>query len=365
MIYLDHAATSWPKPPPVLEAMQYWLEELGVSAGRGNSARCAEVDRIVGETRHWLGERCGLPASRIAFTSGATESLNLFLRGALRQGDRVLTTALEHSSVVRPLNALRDELGLHVDVVAPDSDGRVSDIEERLAAGDYRLLVFSHAGNVLGAALPAADLCAAARRHGCLTLLDASQTVGLLSTDVGADAIAASAHKHLLGPPGLGFLGVRSDVSLRAGKQGGTGSAQALDRHPEEWPAFLEAGTPNTPAIFGLHAALRWSDEHAGDALAAGLELVDQLRAGLPGHARILGPSDGERIPILSFTLPDLDPAEAGAVFAEAGIHVRTGFHCAPWLHAHLGTANSGTVRISPGPFNSADDVDRVVAALG
>ena len=364
MIYLDHAATSWPKPEPVLEAMRCWYEELGVSAGRGDSERCAAVSRVVSETRRRLGERCGVTADHVSFTSGATESLNLFLRGVLRRGDRVLTTALEHSSVVRPLNALREQLALHVDVIAPGDDGQLGDAEERLAAGDYRLFVFSHAGNVLGQVLPAAELCAVARANGCLSLVDASQTAGLISMDVGADAVAASAHKSLLGPPGLGFLAVRPGTPLQICKQGGTGSAHALDQHPETWPEAMEAGTPNTPAIFGLDAALRWREGQRADSLEAGLALVDQLRAALSTRAQLLGPAAGPRVPILSFTLPDLDPAEVGVVLAEAGVHVRTGFHCAPWLHAHLGTAASGTVRVSPGPFNTADDIDRLVEAL-
>jgi selenocysteine lyase/cysteine desulfurase len=368
MIYLDHAATSWPKPAAVLGAVHRWYAELGVSAERGDSGRCAEVRAVVDQTRRALGRMCGVPDRRVAFTSGATESINLWLRGVLRRGDRVLTTALEHSSLVRPLTALRDELELRLDVLPPDHLGRIdlALAADRLAADGYRLFAFSHATNVVGTVLPAAELCAEARSRGCLTLLDAAQSAGLLPLDVGADAVAASAHKALLGPPGLGFLAVRDDVEVRGVKQGGTGSSRAVERHPDAWPAAMEAGTPNTPAIFGLRAALALHSERAGDALAQGLALVDALRERLRGRTglRLLGPEDGARVPIQSFTLDDLDPAEAGALLAEAGIHVRTGFHCAPWIHQHLGTAASGTVRVSFGPGNTLADVDALAAAL-
>jgi selenocysteine lyase/cysteine desulfurase len=366
MIYLDHAATSWPKPPGVPAAIQRWFDELGVSASRGDGARCEHVSAVVHDTRRRLANLCDVPPDRVAFTSGATESLNLLLRGMLGRGDSVLTTALEHSSVVRPLQQLRGELELSVDVLPVDRVGilDVRAVERALEQGGYRAMVFTHASNVTGSAIDATRICTAARRAGCLTLVDASQTAGLLPLDVGADALAASAHKSLLGPPGLGFLAVRSSVELRPVKQGGTGSAAALELHPAQWPERMEAGTPNTPAIFGLHAALDWRDTR--DPLSHGLALLDFLRGRLaarPG-ARVLGPADGPRVPVLSFVLEDLDCAEAGVILAEAGIHVRTGFHCAPWIHRHLGTESSGTIRISPGPFNTEDDVLAVVDAL-
>ncbi len=368
MIYLDHAATSFPKPTAVLAAVERWFRAVGVSAERGDGPACAEVGAAVAEVRTRLGTLCGMAPDRVAFTSGATEALNLFLRGFLRPGHRVLTTVLEHSSLVRPLRALQAELHLEIDVAPIDGDGRVAtdDVERRLRAHAVDLVAFSHASNVLGSVQPAVELCALARRHGCATLLDASQSAGLLPLDVGADAVVASAHKSLLAPPGLGFLAVRPELSLRQTKQGGTGSARALDVHPSDWPAAFEAGTPNTPAIIGLRAALEWLCGREAALLAHGLALVDALRQRLAQRrgARLLGPATGPRLPILSFVLDDLDPAEAGALLAEAGIHVRTGFHCAPWLHAVLGTGAAGTVRASTGPFTQAADVLAVAGAL-
>lgn len=369
MLYLDQAATSWPKPPPVLAAVEHWFRELGVSAERGSSRRCAAVAERVQAARAALGRLAGLPAERVAFTSGATESINLFLRGFLRPGDRVLTTAFEHSSVVRPLVALRGELPLELAVMPPDPDGGLSPATVVLHLESFRprLLAFTHGSNVTGAVFDAAAFCGAARERGIATLVDASQTAGHLPLGVGADAIAASAHKALLAPPGLGFLAVRPDLPLRAQKQGGTGSSRALAEHPTAWPAAFEAGTPNTPAILGLDAALRWraarpAGADFGEALARTGELAALL--GADGRCRLLLPPPGPRLPVLSFVRSDLDPAEVGAILDAAGVHVRTGHHCAPWLHEHLGTAAAGTVRVSPGPEVTAADIRRVSAAL-
>lgn len=364
MIHLDQASTSFPKPPEVLAAVARWFDEVGVSADRGDGEPCAEARGVVEAVRTRLSEMCGLP--RVAFTSGATEALNMALRGLLGPGDAVLTTAFEHSSVVRPLNALREELDLRIEVLEPQRDGSLGaeQFEQKLRQGGFRLLVFSHASNVVGSALAAADLCDLARAHGCTSLVDASQSAGHLALDVGADLLAASAHKGLLGPPGLGFLAARGDVEIRSTKQGGTGSAEALDRHPETWPQAFEAGTPNTPAIFGLHAALEWSAQHPA-ARDQALALTDELRAALGSRGyRVFAASPTEpRVAITSFTSDAYDPAELGILLAEAGVHVRTGHHCAPWLHRCLGTPR-GTVRVSPGPFNRATDIAALLEAL-
>jgi selenocysteine lyase/cysteine desulfurase len=367
MIYLDHAATSYPKPASVLAAVEHWYRDLGVSADRGDSRRCAEVAVAVRAARAGLGELAGLAGQRVAFTSGATESINLFLRGFLRPGDRVLTTAFEHSSVVRPLQALARERQLQIDVLAPTPAGSLSpDAVAAALRARPRLLAFTHASNVTGAVFDAAAFCALARRAGCTTLLDVSQTAGHLDLRVGADAVAGSAHKALLAPPGLGFLAVAEGVEVIGQKQGGTGSSVALAEHPQQWPTAFEAGTPNTPAILGLAAALA---ELRGDPpaqrLARALARLDEFRAAMPaGACRVLAPPPGPRTPVLSFVQADMDPAEIGALFDAADVHVRTGFHCAPWIHAHLGTADSGTVRVSTGSSTTAAEVRAAAAVL-
>lgn len=369
MIHLDHAATSFPKPEPVLAAMQHWFTDVGVSADRGDGDRCLVARREVDSTRAALGAWCGVPAHRVAFVSGATEGLNLVLRALLWHGDTVLTTAFEHSSVVRPLVALRSERDLQLTVLPPAADGTLSPdaFAAALASERPRVAVFTHASNVTGAVLDAANLCRLARAAGCTTVLDASQTAGLLDLRVGADVVVASGHKALHGPPGLGFVAVRDGLELPPQKQGGTGSSRALDTHPTAWPQAFEAGTPNTPAIFGLGAALRWVQQQTPAALLArSLQHADALAAGLAGKpgVRLLLPPREQRVPVLSFVHERYDPSEVGALFAAAGVQVRTGFHCAPWLHAHLGTERGGTVRLSPGPALDAAQLATVLGVL-
>ncbi len=364
MIYLDHAATSFPKPDAVLEAVTRWFRELGVSATRGDSDACRAVAREVGRVRTRLGRECGVPASRIAFCSGATEGLNLTFAGMLPERARVLTTSFEHSSVIRPLVALRDRGAVEVERLTPDEDGALApeQLRRTLQSQRFDAFVFTTASNISGRVYDAAGLAAVAREHGCPTICDASQTAGLLPLDVGADVVLASTHKSMLGPPGLGFLAVRPDTDLRPTKLGGTGSSIALETHPDTWPECMEPGTPNTPAIFGLAAALDWLEEH-GNPLQHGLDLCDLFRETLGDRIDVLQPG-AERIPILSFTVPGLDPSEVGAILADHDVHVRTGFHCAPWAHDAFGTSDTGVVRVSPGPFVSADDVRRVCEIL-
>jgi cysteine desulfurase/selenocysteine lyase len=368
-VYLDFAATSWPKPEAVLDAVDAWYREAGVSASRGDSARSQLVARAVHGTRERMARLCGVPTDRVAFTSGATDALHLALHGILRPGDRVVTTATEHSSVVRPLVELREPLGLDVRVVPCDATGTVdpADIERAVRERPTRLVAMNHASNVTGA-VQDADACARiAHGQGALLLLDASQTAGARPLTVGADLIAASAHKALLGPPGLGFLAAGEDVELTPIRFGGTGSSAALDRHPRAWPTAFEAGTPNTPAILGLGAALDWSASGARAALdEAAATAASALRAALAEleGVRVIPAPKATPLPIVSFVHEALDPAEIGVLLDEAGIVCRTGFHCAPWIHEALGTRAGGTVRLSAGPWVAEDAPRRVVAAL-
>lgn len=366
-VYLDHAATSFPKPPAVLSAMQRWYAEVGVSPDRGDGDRCRVAGEEIAAARRLVADLVGVDPSMVAFHSGATESANLVLRAVLRPGDAVVATAFEHSSVARPLVALQRERGLRLHVVAPGPDGLPATDAVVAAVRDLRprLLAFPHASNVTGACFDAAGLCEAARKSGVLSFIDASQTAGLLDLRVGADFLVASAHKALLGPPGLGFVAART--ALEPQKQGGTGSSRALAEHPRTWPIAFEAGTPNTPAIFGLAAALRLlAAEPAGRRLAASLAHADILVDGLLARkgVRVHHPRHGPRVPVLSFVHAAYDPAELGALFAAGHVHVRTGFHCAPWLHEHLGTERAGTVRLSPGPDTTAAELAAALALV-
>jgi selenocysteine lyase/cysteine desulfurase len=363
--YLDHAATSFPKPEPVLAAVLHWFAAVGVSAGRGDGAGCRRAAIEVAAARAGIAALCNTSEPSVAFVSGATEGLNLALRALLRHGDHVITTAFEHSSVVRPLRALQRERAISVEVIEPGPDGGLdaARLVPALAARPTRLVCATHASNVTGVCLDAAALARAARQAGANFLLDASQTVGWLDVDVGADVVVASCHKALAAPPGLGFVAVRDGLRLAPQKQGGTGSSQALDEHPTDWPAAFEAGTPNTPALFGLAAALRALPPGTASArLAAALARCEQLEQLLTDHApiRLLRPPPGPRVPVTSFVHRDYDPAELGAMLGSAGFHVRSGHHCAPWLHRSLGTDAAGTVRVSPG----ADTPPATIQAL-
>ncbi|MCK5942957.1 MAG: aminotransferase class V-fold PLP-dependent enzyme [Planctomycetes bacterium] len=362
MIYLDHAATSFPKPPEVAAAVQQWFAEVGVSAERGEGPTTQVAAATVRTVRAALASRTGTIPERVAFCSGATEGLNLALRAMLRPGTRVLTTPFEHSSVVRPLRALQDQLGLEV-----ERQPTVEALCASIARRPPEVVVLTHASNVTGEVFDAAAVVARAREVGARVVLDASQTVGYLPIDVGADVVVASGHKALHGPPGLGFVCARRDVELAPQKYGGTGSSAALDRHPTDWPQAFEAGTPNTPAIFGLDAALRVLEQHGERVgLSRALDRLDQLLSGLRERAdlRIIGGASTVRTPVVSLQHSSYDPLELCAILAGAGIHARAGYHCAPWVHEHLGTAAAGTLRLSPGPTTTSTEIDAVLEVL-
>ena len=357
MIYLDHAATSFPKPTEVVAAVQRWFTEVGVSADRGDGPATTECTAVVRRCRAGVAAMTGHRPARVAFCSGATEGLNLTLRALTTSGGRVLTTTYEHSSVVRPLQALRPERDLDL-----ARFGSIRELCEAIRTND--LVVLTHASNVTGEVFDAAAVVRAARSAGARVVLDASQTAGYLPLDVGADVVVASAHKALHGPPGLGFVSVTEDLELSPQKHGGTGSSVALDRHPTEWPLAFEAGTPNTPAMFGLDAALQWLQQQGpGSLLTRALQPLDQLRDALADLDRVTlhAATSDVRTPVLSLTHADYDPLEIGSILTSAGVHARAGFHCAPWIHDQLGTGAGGTLRMSTGPTTDAAEVERVV----
>lgn len=351
--HLDHAATSWPKPPAVRAAVLRWLDDVGVSAARGDSRLCAEAAAEVEQARAGIARLCGVPSERVAFCSGATEGLNLALRALLRPGDRVVTTAFEHSSVARPLAALARERGITFDVVQPTAQGGLDPaaVAAALAAAPTRLVCFTHASNVTGAVFDAATICRIARAAGSLSVVDACQSAGHLPLAFGADVVVASCHKGLQAPPGLGFVAAAPGIQLPPQKQGGTGSSRALAEHPTEWPLAFEAGTPNTLALFGLAAALRSEGAlppaGAGERSRGQIDAFTHALGSLPGM-RVAPTPAGERLPIVAFAHADFDCAELGGILGVAGFHVRTGHLCAPWLLSALGFPR-GVVRVSLG----------------
>lgn len=376
-IYLDQAATSWPKPEPVYQAVDEALRRVGSAPGRGSYATAQEAERWVararGEVAALLG---GVEPRRVVFGHNATDALNLALGGLLRPGDRVITSVAEHNSILRPLAHLRETRAIEVHFLDTDAAGLVQLAELRAALErPTRLVALTQVSNVTGAIQPWQEIVGLAQARGARVLLDAAQGLGHIPTDLRAcpvDLLAAAGHKGLLGPLGTGLLYVAPGVEaeLAAVRQGGTGSQSDEERQPDQLPDKYEAGNLNLPGLAGLAAGAGWVRERTVSAIRRHEQaLVEQLvseLADLPGLT-IHGPQRAEdRSGVVSLTTAAYDPQElAGVLDSVFGIEARAGLHCAPRMHRRLGTlAGGGTLRLSVGPLNTAEQVAAVVAAL-
>lgn len=377
-IYFDQAATSWPKPEAVYQAVDRYQRTVGAAAGRGAYAEAQQAERLVEAARRSVARLIGATdARRIVFTLNGTDSLNIALHGALAPGGHVVTTTAEHNSVLRPLATLEAAGRVTVDRVEVELGGIVDpDDIRRAMKPDTRLVAMTHASNVTGALQPAAEVGQVARQAGALFLLDAAQTLGEVPIDVerlGADLLAAPGHKGLVGPLGTGVLYVRPGVESQVAslRQGGTGSHSDQDRQPDVLPDKYESGNLNVSGIAGLGAGAEWLAERGVDNVRQhGLSLLGRLQADLAAIAGVtlFGPAElKDRVPVLSLTLAGIDPQELAAVLDSSyRIQGRAGLHCAPLMHRHLGTLEGGgTLRLSMGPMNTLEQIDQVVAALG
>ena len=376
MIYFDNAATSWPKPPCVAEAMARFLAEVGANPGRAGHRLAVEAARLVYGAREAVAELFHAPDPlRVVFGANATEALNLALLGLLRPGDHVVTSSVEHNSVMRPLRALEAQ-GVAVTVVPCSAAGELDpEALEAALVPATRMIVLTHASNVCGTLLPVAEVGGLARRRGLLFLLDAAQTAGAVPIDVEAQAIdllAFSGHKSLCGPMGTGGLviGERVDVTaLTPLKYGGTGSRSEREEQPEFLPDRCESGTPNAVGLAGLAAAVRWVQERGVERVRDHERgLTAELLAGLsaiPG-ALVYGPGDaGRQTATVSFNVAGLAPSEVGLrLDEEHGVLCRVGLHCSPAAHRTLGTFPGGTVRFGLGVFNTSAEVARAVEGV-
>ncbi len=368
VVYLDHAATSWPKPAEVLSSIKSFMDDVAANAGRSGHQAALGSARMVFETRERLAEVLGVPdSSDLVFTRGTTESINLVLKGFLAPGDLVLVSPMEHNAVMRPLSRLAAENGVRMGVLPADPLGRV-DVEAARRLGERkspRMLVVSHASNVNGIVQ---DLPGLRRAFPDSALLvDAAQTAGVLPIDVqgaGIDFLACSAHKGLLGPTGVGLCYLDPKHEVAPLIEGGTGSRSEETRHPDFRPDRYEAGTLNLHGIAGFGGA---AEHVASEGLLGehkrrltGL-LIEGLK-GLPG-LQLQSPDDGGAL-MVSFTVEGMLPDEVASRFeAEHGILCRPGLQCAPAAHRHLGTFPEGTVRLSPGFGNTDEDIARAVGA--
>lgn len=367
--YLDNAATSWPKPDVVLDAWLHAARDIGATAGRAAYAHAAAADAIRGRARSAAARLLGdVDPARIAFPGGGTLALNVALRGLLRSGDHAIATAADHNAALRPLEALRSAGMIELTIVPCDALGRVD--PDAVAAAwrrETRLVTCSHASNVTGALQDAAAIARVAHDRGGIVVLDAAQSLGQVPFDAtacGADVVVAPLHKWLLGT-GLGLLYARAGLEPEPLVCGGTGSASESLRMPEAFVDRMEAGSPDVPALAGFAAAATWLEARTVAAVGAACR---DLAAAAAGRLRDM---PGVRVhaatgaPIVSFTVAGFDPAEVAAMAEQvSGVEVRSGLHCAALVHGPLGTAAGGTVRASFGPFNTAADVDALVAAV-
>ncbi len=369
-VFMNNAAGSWPKAPGVVEAVNSALSRRPEHPGRTS----LQKDDLAGRCRELLAGIMGVEdKTRVAITFNATHSLNIAIMGmGLQRGDVVVTTVTEHNSVLRPLAHLAERQGVEVIEIGLD-DNNLLDFAAFCRALERRpkLVAINHASNVTGRIQDAARYFAAAKKAGAVTLLDASQTMGharVNPDELFADMVAFTGHKGLLGPPGIGGLYVRPGIELEQWMVGGTGVRSDLTLHPEDMPTRLEAGTPNVPAMAGLALALEWLQEKGHDFARKEMDLARGLREGLSQIGRVnlmdYDPA-AERVGIVSFTVEGWEVEEAGYVLQESfGIVCRTGLHCAPHIHAPLGSAPDGTIRLSLSGFNVERDVEYAVQSI-
>ncbi|MDO4567894.1 MAG: aminotransferase class V-fold PLP-dependent enzyme [Clostridia bacterium] len=374
MIYLDCAATSRYKPPCVGERMGHYMRSVCATVNRGAYALQNECALELQGLREALDRLFGVGATeRAIITPGATYSLNMAILGALRAGDGVLVSSMEHNSVMRPLTALARR-GVRVDIVPCDSRGEVDLVELRSRVrGDTRMIVLNHASNVCGHVQPAAAVGELARERGLLFVLDASQSAGYFPVnmrELGADAIAVSGHKGLMGPCGIGalLLSERMAQCMEPIVSGGTGSYSDSDEQPGALPDKFESGTPNMPGVYGLAAAVRYVESVGVERIGAHVTaLAERFAAELRGldGVRVIG-GDFPCLGVVSVAFEHMDNAVAAhRLEREYGLLTRCGLHCAPWAHRTLGTFPEGAVRFSFGHYTSEADVCAAVRAIG
>ncbi len=376
MIYLDNAATTYPKPSAVSAAMSDFLERAGGNPGRSGHRLSVAAGRIVYETREALAEFFGASDPlRVLFALNATYGLNLAIQGLLRPGDKVLVGGMEHNAVMRPLRKM-EKGGIQVEVVPAHADGTFSLADWSAALKDgARLVVVNHASNVCGTIAPIAEIANLAHQAGALMLADAAQTAGILPihmTEMGIDLLAFTGHKGLQGPPGTGGLILADSfdpAQLRPLARGGTGSRSEFEIQPDDLPDRYESGTPNGVGIAGLGAGLNWIKERGLEQIRAHeVELTRYLREGLRNikGVRLYGAEDPElSTAVVSFTLEGRRVSEVGyRLDKEFEIFCRVGLHCAPAAHRSIGSFPEGTIRLAPGATTTLAEIEATVRAV-
>lgn len=372
MIYLDNAATTYPKPPAVRRAVGESFTEYFANPGRGGydaSEKCAEA---VFSCRAKLGELFGCPADRVAFTHNCTTALNISLKGLLKPGDHVICSSLEHNAVMRPLFALH-QTGVEVDVaevIFGDMEATVRSFRN-LIRKNTRMIVCTHASNLLGTIFPITEIGTLCHENGLLFVVDAAQSAGILDIDMQRmqiDYLCIAGHKGLYAPMGIGVLLCRGDCP-RPLILGGTGTNSRSMEQPDDLPERLESGTVTLPGILGLSAGVDFVRQKTPERIYSHeLALMQKAYRGLEGMRSVMLytalPEKGLSVPVMPFNIAGLSSEETAAFLGENGIAVRAGMHCAPSAHKRIGTLDIGAVRIAPSAFTSPEDINKLLNVL-
>jgi cysteine desulfurase family protein len=373
MYYFDNGATTFPKPQEVYDEIYRAMTEYGANPGRSGHDLALRASRGIYHTREELANLFSVKnPMNIVFTYNCTESLNIGIKGLLKPGDHVITTSMEHNSVLRPIKHL-ESIGVENTIVRCQRDGQIDPESIKNAIRDNtRLIVTTHVSNLTGTIMPVEEIGKIAREHGIPYLLDAAQSAGVYPIDVenlGVDMLAFPGHKGLLGPQGTGGLYIREGLQVEQFIQGGTGSASYSLNQPEEMPDKFESGTPNAPGIIGLGKGIQYINRRGMDNIRHHEE--DLTRYFIEEAARIdgiklYGPLDASRQgAVVALNIKDLDSSEISFVLNEEfGIYVRPGLHCAPLAHETIGTMKQGAVRFSFGPFNVLEELEYAINAL-
>ena len=376
MLYLDNAATSFPKPEPVYLALDQFARNSLANPGRAGHAMAVAAERTIDDARHALNQFFqGDSPERWIFTLNCTDALNLAIKGTVEPGDHVITSDLEHNSVSRPLRALEKSGKITLTrVVSHQGYLDPADVRKALTP-KTKLVALTHASNVLGTVQPIDAIGAIVREAGALFLVDAAQSAGVVPIHLKSsmiDFLAFPGHKALYGPTGTGVLYVGSRAKPRAWREGGTGGDSSSETQPELYPYFLEGGTPNVLGIAGLAAGLAWVSERGVDNLRRHevkllAKVVEWAESAAAEGWSIAGKWDPDtHVGALSLKVPELlTPQELGGILDTSfGIATRPGLHCSPYIHQRLGTFPDGTLRLSPGPFTTIEEIDAFIGAL-
>ncbi|MBI4835399.1 MAG: aminotransferase class V-fold PLP-dependent enzyme [Planctomycetes bacterium] len=375
IIYLDNAATTFPKPPEIYDFMIDFYRTNGVNPGRTGCDLALAAEKMINDTRQMLTKFFGAKGdyNRLVFSYNASDSLNIIINGVLNKGDHVVSTVMEHNSVLRPLNFLQKEGKITVDWAKADKKGLVAPDEiKRLIRKNTKLVIVNHGSNVVGSIQPIKEIGAICRAKGILFAIDAAQTAGMVPInmeEINIDLLAFTGHKSLFGPTGIGGLYVREGVDVKPLRHGGTGVRSAYPYHLEEYPWRLECGTLNMVGIAGLYAGQKWIAKQGFDNIRQHeMKLAKKLVEGLYGieGVTVYCPKNMEnRLPVISVNVDGFESADVGVQLdVDHDIITRTGLHCAPKVHETIGTIKAGTTRLSIGPFNTIQHIETAISAV-